>query len=122
MPSATIRLHGYRETMLALRNVDRGTRLAVTAGLREAAWPVQSDIKSRLRRYNDISLDTIGIAVRLSGVAVTQRKKKVTGERPDFGALQMRKGFIPALWDNAGETERAVGIAFDELVHLSGFH
>ena len=105
-----------------MAKVDAGTRRAMTAGLREAAWPVQSDTKSRLRRYNDISLDTIGIAVRISGVAVIQRAKKTTGERPDFGALQMRKGFIPALWDNREETERAVGIAFDELVRLSGFH
>lgn len=118
--SETIRLHGYRECLKALAVLDKGSQRAVRDALREAAWPVQADTKSRLAEYRDVG--PVGISVRARGVSVEQRKGKVTGKRPDFGALQMTEGFIPALKDNEAETYRGVEIAFDVLVARAGFH
>jgi Ni,Fe-hydrogenase III large subunit len=117
----TIRVRGYREVVRSLNVVSKETRAVVRAALAEAAWPVAADTKSRLSRYQGISLGTIGPAVRVSGVAVTQRARKVTGLRGDFGALQMTRGFLPALDANAEETYRGVELALDELIRSQGF-
>lgn len=121
MPAGTIRVEGYREVVRALGVVSAETRATVRAALAEAAWPVAADTKSRLSDHRGISLGTIGVAVRTSGVAVTQRAKKVTGLRPDFGALQMVEGFIPALEANREETYAGVELALDALITRSGF-
>jgi hypothetical protein len=116
----SIQLHGWRECMAALKYIDKEAQRAVRDALREAAWPVAADTKSRLAEYRDVG--PVGISVRARGVAVEQRKGKTTGKRPDFGALQMSHGFIPALNDNVEETYRGVEIAFDVLVASAGFH
>jgi hypothetical protein len=118
--SESIRLHGYRECMAALSKIDKDAQKTVRDALREAAWPVAADTKSRIAKYRDVG--PVGISVRQRGVSVEQRKGKTTGKRPDFGALQMRKGFIPALDDNAEETYRGVLIAFDLLTARAGFN
>jgi hypothetical protein len=120
--AGAVQVRGYRELMRSFSIVNAEIPKATRAALREAAWPVQSDTRSKLRRYRGASLDTIGVAVRARGVAVTQRKKKVTGKRPDFGALQMRKGFIPALEENKEEVYAGVELALDELIRSAGFH
>jgi hypothetical protein len=134
----TIEVRGIAEVLSALGKVNSESKKVLVAALREAAWPVQSDTKSRLHSvthklstepagYQGLSYDTIGIAVRsgaggfAAGVAVTQRKKKVTGRRGDFGALQMERGFIPALEANREETYKGVELAFDTLITESGF-
>jgi hypothetical protein len=106
--------------MAALKLIDKEAQKAVRDALREAAWPVAADARSRISKYNEVG--PVGISVRQRGVSVEQRKRTVTGERPDFGALQMTKGFIPALNDNAEETYKGVEIAFDVLVASAGFH
>jgi hypothetical protein len=116
---ATVRITHYRETVRALKNIDKESAAVVRAALREAAWPVQSDARSRLAKYEGIG--PIGISVSTSGVSVQQKAKKVTGFRPDFGALQMTQGFIPALDANVEETYRGVEIALDLLIVKEGF-
>lgn len=117
--SETIRLHGYRECMKALTKVDDDTKKVVREALREAAWPVQADTRARIAKYTGVG--PVGISVRQRGVSVEQRKGKVTGQRPDFGALQMRKGFIPALEQNVEETVLGVELAIDLLIARAGF-
>lgn len=106
--------------MKALARIDKDAQGTVRDALREAAWPVAADTKSRLAEYRDVG--PVGISVRQRGVSVEQRKGKTTGKRPDFGALQMTEAFIPALNDNVEETYRGVEIAFDVLVASAGFH
>ena len=119
MATGTIQVTGYREVMTKLGRVSKESRVVLTAALREAAWPVQSDTTSRISRYREVG--PVGISVRAGGVSVEQKAKKVTGKRPDFGALQMVKGFIPALEDNRDETLLGVQYALDALIHKEGF-
>ena len=119
MANSTVSVRGYRECIAALGRVSKESRAVLAAALREAAWPVQSDARSRLSEYAGIG--PIGIAVRASGVAVQQRASKVTGQRPDFGALQMTEGFIPALEANREETYAGVELALDALILREGF-
>ena len=95
------------------------SKKVLAGALREAAWPVQSDATSRLAKYREIG--PLGISVRARGVSVEQRHPTVTGLRPDFGALQMTKGLIPALDANTEETYRGVEFALDALIQREGF-
>jgi hypothetical protein len=57
----------------------------------------------------------------MKAVTVVQRKGKTTGTRPDFGALQMRQGFLPALHSNEQLTVDRVEAAVDALIAFGGF-
>lgn len=120
MPVGTVRMVGLRETRRAFRRMSGGLDVAMRAALREAAWPVARAARAR-EHWDGASVGTIGPIVRARGVAVTQRKRKVTGLRPDYGALQMTEAFIPALEENAGAVELAAEGAIDTIERLGGF-
>jgi len=92
------------------------------AALRAAAWPIATDARSRLAsKYAGASSRTIGPRVTVAGAAVTQRARKVTGNRGDFGALQMRNVMIPALHAHEEEVEAAAAHVIDVLENIGGF-
>lgn len=122
MAEQTVRVRGYREYVSSLNKVNKGAAKVVRAALREVAKPVAATAKSNLNQYPGISLGTIGPKVTTRGVAVTQRARKVTGLRPDFGSLQMTKGLIPALDEHADEVEAGADHALGILINSSGFH
>jgi len=116
----TIHVEGYREVVRALDRVNRKSKRTLLAALRAGAEPIASDARGRLARYNEISLSTIRPAAQQRGVMVIQRKKRVTGKRPDFGALQMTHGLIPALQDHRNEIPGLVETAFSTLITMEG--
>lgn len=120
MAAFTTRVEGYREVTRALQRVNRSSKATLYAGLREAAEPIAADTRGRLTRYQGISLGTIGPKATQRGVSITQRAKKVTGKRPDFGALQMTRGFIPAATAGQGEIADRVEAAFSALIQTEG--
>jgi hypothetical protein len=117
----TIRVTGYRETARALGKVNRGAKRALYAGLRAAAEPIAGDARSRLASYQGISLSTIRPSAQARGVFIVQRARRVTGLRPDFGALQMRQGLIPALENHEDDIVDKVEDAFALLARTQGF-
>lgn len=121
MAAETIRVKGYRETARALGKVNKGAKLALFKGLREAAAPIAADAQSRLSGYRGMSTATIRPSAQVRGVYVIQRAKKKTGQHPDFGALQMREGLIPALQAGEGSIEAKVEEAFTALFVFGGF-
>jgi hypothetical protein len=56
--------------------------------------------------------------VRQRGVSVEQSRRRVTGKRGDYGALQMRRALVPALEDKKNQTEREFERAVDELANI----
>ena len=116
MAGPVIRVKGYRECARALNVVNRDAKKVLFAGLRSAAEPIAVDTRGRLSKYQGISLGTIKPAARIKGVAIVQRAKKVTGLRPDFGALQMRKGLIPAVQEAEPDIYDRVEAAFEALI------
>lgn len=122
MAEQTVRVRGYRECVAALGKVNRGVAKTARDALRDVARPVSETAKNKLARYPGASLGTIGPKVTTKGVFVTQRAKKVTGLRPDFGHLQQTKGLEPALDEHADDIEDSVTQAFDRLVDSAGFH
>lgn len=120
MATGTVHLEGYRETMRALDKIKRGAGKAVLGGLVRAAEPVRMSWAGKVSRYSGASSSTIGPKIVRSGVLVVQRKKKVTGSRPDFGSLQMRLG-LASLAEEAPATLKAVENALDDLTEDAGF-
>lgn len=63
----------------------------VREGIREAAEPVKVEAQKELAKYDEGSAASLRIVVRKTGrISIEQSKRKVTGKRPDYGALQMR--------------------------------
>jgi hypothetical protein len=90
----TIEVRGYREASRALLNVSKSARKVMLAGLAEAARPVSDDANRLLAQYRGVGRIVPRSAV--TGVFIRQSKRKVTGKRPDFGSLQMKRGLLPA--------------------------
>jgi hypothetical protein len=119
--SAAVHVRGLRELDRSLGKVNRDAQKSVREGLKEAARPVVEAAKAKEGRWGGASIGTIGPRMVARGVFVTQRARKVTGLRGDFGALQMRQAFIPALEENEEEIVREVEHAIDVLLLGAGF-
>lgn len=111
----TVRVKGLREFQRAVGHASKETKKTVRDGLKQAARPVVEAARAK-ERWAGASTGTIGPRVTQRGVFVTQRKGKVSGLRPDFGALQMREAFLPALEENQEEVVREVEKAFDRML------
>lgn len=121
MASAAVRLDGFRELNRALNKINRQAAGGFRNELKPAAEPVAATARSRLSRYPGASLSTIGPRSVTAGVFVTQRARKVTGRRPDFGGIVMRVGLLPALDEHADDVVKAVEDALDRLGRREGF-
>lgn len=120
MAAGTVRLRGYREAMRALNKVNRGAGKTVRDELQHAAKPVVDTTKQKLSRYQGASLGTIGPRASVQGVFVTQRARKVTGRRADFGRLQ-QVALEESLDEHTGEVIEGVEDALDRLTRSAGF-
>lgn len=110
----TVHVKGYREANRALQQVDKDTAKYVLDGLKDAAKPIADDANRRLDRYQ--SVGPIVARASRSGVFIRQSKRKKTGLRSDFGALQMRTGLIPAAEDGERELVERVDDALGRLI------
>lgn len=119
--AATVRVEGLRELNRALNKVNKDAAKTVRDELKTAAEPIAATARSRLSRFQGASTSTIGPPSVTAGVFVTQRKRKVTGKRGDFGALQMRDVLLPALEEHADDAVKAVEQAIDRLGRSAGF-
>ena len=117
----TIRVKGYRETARALQRVNKGAKLALYSGLRDAAEPIAADARARLSGYGGIKTSSIRPRVGMRGIYITQGAKKVTGLRPDFGSLQMKHGLLPAAYGRQDDIVDRVEAAFILLTKSQGF-
>jgi hypothetical protein len=116
-----LRVNGLRETVRALDKVNRDTKKVVLAELAATAEPMAADARQLLSRYQGASLATIKPRASIRGVFITQGARKVTGDRPDFGALEMTKGLIPAVEGRADELVPRLERALDILGTREGF-
>ena len=94
---------------------------ALREELRQAAEPVAREARTLVAQWPGSKPEKIGPRVVVAGAFVTQRARKVTGLRKDFGALQMRRAMIPALEHNADAIERAAYRAVDAIARGGGF-
>lgn len=120
MAQPRVVLRNYRETMSALQKVDRGTAKTVRDELKHAGESVAQEARRRISRYPGAKVSQISPRATNRGVFVTQRARKVTGQHPQFGALQMMH-LMEALDDKEDDVIRGVEKAFDRLADQHGF-
>jgi hypothetical protein len=110
-------IRGLTEVVRGFNKVHRATSREIQRELKKAAEPVATSGREKISRYPGASTGTINPRAAGASVYVTQRARKVTGQRPDFGALQQRR-LDEALNEHEDEVERGVEAALDRLVRL----
>lgn len=111
----TIAVRGLAPLVRDFGRASKTLRKELVAELKRVAAPVAADARARAARFGSKTASGIKPGVRTGAVYVRQQNRKVTGQRPDFGSLQMRKVLIPALEDNTALIERGVEEMLDRL-------
>jgi len=111
-------LHGYKEFLRACTGAEKGIAREVRTILREAGDVVKQAAVEKFDAYDVKSAHGFRTVVRARGVSIEQSLRKTTGTRPDFGALQMRKGLLPALAQEETHFEQEMEHALDLIADV----
>lgn len=109
----TVRVHGYREFLRAINQADRESKRYVRTTFRHVGEVVRQEAANRFSPIDVASATGYRVVVRQRGIAVEQSRRRTTGKRPDFGALQMRRALLPALASNTDRLTRELEHALD---------
>ena len=116
--SETLRVTGYREFLRATNRAEKKSKKFVRDNFREVGEVVRQPAAADLRALQDPpakSAAGLRTIVRVRGVNVEQTLRRVTGKRPDWGALQMRRILIPNLEAREGQIERTLERKLDVI-------
>lgn len=112
-----VQVKGLQEVVRGFNRCHRATSREIQKHLKLAAEPVAASGREKISRYTGASTGTISPRAAGASVFVTQRARKVTGLRPDFGALQQRR-LDEALNEKEDVIEQRVEQALDRIVDL----
>jgi len=115
MPQETLRVVGYRQFMRATARADRESKRYIRAAFKEIGETVRADAQRRMDVIDSRSAAGYRVAVRQRGIAVRQSLRKTTGDRPDYGSLQMRKALLPALMSHTDDLDRDLTLAMAKV-------
>jgi hypothetical protein len=125
MPGRPLRVLGLSELIKALNAVDRDLARALRASLKEAADFVAKDAGARLSELSPSpARSAAGVVPRVRNaglVTVEQKLRRTTGKRPDWGATQMARAFLPAADADADQVAAMVETAIDSVAFSQGF-
>jgi len=122
VPVGGVRVHGLRELQQTFKTLDRRLVGELGTELRRAAEPVAEATRELLsEKFDGVSLSTITTSRSGLRVFVRQGAAKVTGKRRDFGLLQLRYGFWPALEENSDEVVERVEDVLNDWFGAEGF-
>lgn len=117
----TVKIEGLAELQKALRTMDKETAKELRKELKEAGDLVRSSAAGKFSRISPASAAGYKVRVRQRGVDVEQSLRRVTGLRPDYGALQLNIALLPALSENEDEVGRKAEEAVGRAARESGF-
>lgn len=112
---ATLKVLGYKQFLRASDRAGKDTKKETRETFRKVGDLVRIEGQRLFTQYNPRSAAGYRTRVRVRGVIVEQSLRKTTGDRPDYGALQMRVGLIPALENEADAVEREFELALDRV-------
>lgn len=119
---ATLRVKNLRQMHRALKQADDGLKRELEQELKAAGEIVATEAQQRFSAIDVRS--AAGIRSRVKGfgrVTVEQQRRKKTGLRPDFGALQMRRALLPARAANEDRVLQSVEGMLDRIGREAGF-
>ena len=116
--SDTFVVSGFKELVAASKSLIPAEQKEVRAAFARSGEIVRSDAAQRFNKYNARSAAGYRVRVRQRGVEVDQSLRKTTGLRPDYGALQMRRALLPALYAKQDEVVAEFEKALDEVTAI----
>ncbi len=117
----TVRVTGLAETRSAFRKAAAGPKNEFPKALRKVAEPVRQTTSALLAPYSSTTAAGVRSRVKTASVSVQQSLRKTTGDHPNYGGLQMRRGFLPALARNEREIIAGVEDMLDDIIRKAGF-
>lgn len=113
---------GQRELDSSFRRYERRVRYGLAKDLLTAAGVVAADARNRFSSIDQRSAAGFRPRVRRGAlVVVEQRRRRTTGQHPEYGALQMRRALLPALKANEANVIAAVEYLLDQSAYEAGF-
>ena len=105
-----VKVRGLGEMQRDFRKLSKDLDRELSEELVQIAEPVARSIRRRaeMEGYGERTVSGIAAGRRRGAAVVRQRRKKVTGRRPDFGGIQLREVFEPAVAAHAAQSERRV--------------
>jgi len=116
-----IRLEGVRELITALHEIAPETEVAVRDELRKVGKPVAADATKRMADIHVTNVDFRVYIRRRDTVTVEEAKRKTTGTQPEFGALQMVEGLLPARDEKLEDAAKGIERRLDQILRRHGF-
>jgi hypothetical protein len=108
------RIRGLGSVQRAFDDFAADVTEGLPQALAEAGELVRKDAYDRFAPISPASAAGFKVRVRKRGAVVAQGKRKKTGQRPDFGRLQMTRALRPALSSNEAEAVRIVRRMVDD--------
>lgn len=118
----TVHVTGLRELNRGLKRADADTAKILRKRYKDVGDIVRAEAQSRFSRYDAGSAAGFKTRVRQNGIIVEQSKRRVTGLRGDYGALQMRRALLPSLDDKRDDVVRELEQAVEEIADMVGGH
>lgn len=118
MAQPTVRVRGYKEFARACNKAERETKGEVRGVYKQVGEIVRREAAGRFAPIDAGSAAGFRVAVRTRGVSVEQRRKRTTGNRGDYGALQMRRALLPAMAEKENEVVEAFEDALDKVADI----
>jgi len=118
----TIRVIGLKEVRAAFRKLEDAPAREFPKALRRVAEPVKQTTANLLGPYSPRTAAGVRTRIRQTTTAtVEQSLRKTTGQHPNYGGLQMRHGFLPALHQHEDDIMRGIEDMLDDMIRRAGF-
>lgn len=116
----TIRVRGLTELRRDLKLAGDGLPGEMRKMLKAIAEPVAATARELADEFGPPTVSGLQAGTRGSMAVVRQRRRKTTGKRPDFGAIQMRVALIPALEAHEADSIVRAEEMLDHIEHMYG--
>jgi hypothetical protein len=116
MRAGTIYVHGYLQLVQSFDRSVRELGPAFRGELKRVGDIVRMDAAARFAPYDKKSAAGYRTYVTQKHVNVGQSIRATTGTRPDYGALQMRKALLPALYSKQADIREGFEKVLDGIM------
>lgn len=121
MAARAVAVEGYRQLQRDFGRMSKDLRKDLRSQLKEIGGIVADDARQRAAAYSDRTARSIRPKVRTADLSVQDTARKVTGKRPDYGKLVMRRVLLPAREAKQRELMDGLETMLDKLGHRYGF-